>query len=185
MKKVSILIVCLCASLTFVCQAQDTGTNSASGGSPLDGLTKATIRPTGGDTPSLQRRPKDWDEPIPGPFPHHFGGLDEDGDDSLDPHSSVGKSLDGLEKGTVRPGSEPNLDIDGTYGTNRPREFDEPIVPIGPGMSPEQEMNGISLVTGMIDGLLSGSTDVPDLNGDGKANVDDVTTLIDRLLSSK
>ena len=219
MKKFSILIVCLCAGMTFVCQAQDTqstanvggdtsslqrrprdwdepipgpiphrlggfdvdgddsGDPHGSVGTSLDGLIKGNVRPdgTGGDAPSLQRRPRDWDEPIPGPFPHRLGDLDV-GDDS--------SSLDGLEKGTVRPGSEPNVDIDGTYGTNRPREFDEPIVPIRPG-SPAQEMDGISLVTGMIDSLLSGSTDVPDLNGGGKADISDVTALIDSLLTRK
>jgi hypothetical protein len=37
----------------------------------------------------------------------------------------------------------------------------------------------------MIDGLLNGSTDVPDVNGDGKADISDVTTAINLLLRAQ
>ena len=233
MKKFSLLIVCLCAGLAFVSQAQDTQRvapasgdapslnggrpspwerpigpgpvdhpnggscsgdvtdDDCSGGSPLDDLEKGRVRPGGepnvapggGDAPSLQRKSRDWDEPIPGPFPHRFGGLDVDGDDSGDPHSSVGTSLDGLEKGTVRPGTVlPNIKPGGdqTNGGLRPGVDHGPIV-----WAPSHESGGSPMVADMIDGLLNGSTDVPDMNGDGKADISDVTTAINRLLRAQ
>ena len=166
MKKFSFLIVCLCAGMTFVSQAQDTErvapagsdapslngarpspwerpigprpiekSNGGSGsgdvtddgdssGSPLDGLVKGTVKPDGGDAPSLQRRPRDWDEPIPGPIPHRLGDWDMDDGDSGNPHSLVGTSPDGLVKGSVKPdgGDAPSLQ-------RKPREWDEPIGP--------------------------------------------------------
>ncbi len=290
MKKFSFLIVCLCAGLAFVSQAQDTQRvapasgdapslnggrpspwerpigpgpvdhpnggscsgdvtdDDGSGGSPLDALTKATIRPNrpaSGDTPSLQRkRPRDWDEPIPGPIPHRFGGLDVDGDDSGDPHSSVGTSLDGLIKATIRPNGSGGGDAPSLNGA-RPSPWDRPIGPrpveyanggsgsgdvtdddcsggspldclekgtvrpgtvlpiikpggdqtnggLRPGVdhgpivwAPSHESGGSPMVADMIDGLLNGSTDVPDMNGDGKADISDVTTAINRLLRAQ
>lgn len=86
-------------------------------------------------------------------------------------------------KGTVRPdgngggehlngGLKPGLD----HPVIRPR----PLVN-APGKTPK----GITMVTGMIDGMINGSTDVDDVNGDGKSDVKDVTVLIDWLLSTK
>ena len=152
-------------------------------GSPLDGLVKGTVKPDGGDAPSLQRRPRDWDEPIPGPIPHRLGDGDVDDGDSGNPHSLVGTSPDGLVKGSIRPGGngggeqlngglKPGLD----HPVIRPR----PLVN-APGKAPK----GITMVTGMIDGMINGSTDVDDVNGDGKSDVKDVTVLIDWLLSTK
>ena len=283
MKKFSFLIVCLCAGMTFVSQAQDTErvapagsdapslngarpspwerpigpgprpiqkSNGGSGsgdvtddgdssGSPLDGLVKGTVKPDGGDAPSLQRRPRDWDEPIPGPIPHRLGDWDMDDGDSGNPHSLVGTSPDGLVKGSVKPdgGDAPSLQ-------RKPREWDEPIGPrpdncdwdvddgdsgnphrlvgtspdglvkgsikpggnggggqlnggLRPGLdhpvirprplvnAPGKTPKGITMVTGMIDGMINGSTDVDDVNGDGKSDVKDVTVLIDWLLSTK
>ena len=225
MKKFSFLIVCLCAGMTFVSQAQDTErvapagsdapslngarpspwerpigprpiekSNGGSGsgdvtddgdssGSPLDGLVKGTVKPDGGDAPSLQRRPRDWDEPIPGPFPHRLGDWDMDGGDSGNPHSLVGTSPDGLVKGSIRPsgngggeqlngGLKPGLD----HPVIRPR----PLVN-APGKTPK----GITMVTGMIDGMINGSTDVDDVNGDGKSDVKDVTVLIDQKTNAR
>ena len=171
MKKFSLLIVCLCAGLTFVSQAQDTGD------------VKRTAGGDGPDASSFQRRPRDWDEPIPGPFPHRFGGLDVDGDDSGDPHSSVGTSLDGLEKGTVRPGTVlPNIKQGGdqTNGGLRPGVDHGPIV-----WAPSQGSGGSPMVADMVDHLLGGFKDVPDVNGDGKIDINDVTTLIDLLLEEE
>ena len=208
MKKFSFLIVCLCAGLAFVSQAQDTqrvapasgdapslnggrpspwerpigpgpvdhpngGSGSGdvtdddgSGGSPLDALTKATIRPNGpasGDTPSLQRRPRDWDEPIPGPLPSSLPNgwdIDKDGEGGVLPN--------------IKPGG------DQTNGGLRPGVDHGPIV-----WAPSHESGGSPMVADMIDGLLNGSTDVPDMNGDGKADISDVTTAINRLLRAQ
>ena len=231
MKKFSFLIVCLCAGMTFVSQAQDTervapagsdapslnggkrprefsepivpiGPGSFDGldgdvddgdsgnphslvGTSPDGLVKGTVKPGGGDAPSLigGKRPRDWDEPIPGPIPHRLGDWDMDDGDSGNPHRLVGTSPDGLVKGSIRPGGngggeqlngglKPGLD----HPVIRPR----PLVN-APGKTPK----GITMVTGMIDGMINGSTDVDDVNGDGKSDVKDVTVLIDWLLSTK
>ena len=214
MKKFSLLIVCLCAGLTFVSQAQDTGRvapasgdtpslnggrpspwdrpigpgpkpivacsngsswsgdvtdDGGSSGSPLDALTKAIIRPngsTGGDTPSLNGgRPSPWDRPIgPGPKPivACSNGSSWSGDVTDDGGSS-GSPLDALTKAWLKPSG-------GSGDTVR---------------APHQGEGGISTVTGMIDGLLNGSTDVPDVNGDGKADISDVTTAINLLLRAQ
>lgn len=225
MKKFSFLIVCLCAGMTFVSQAQDTErvapagsdapslngarpspwerpigprpiekSNGGSGsgdvtddgdssGSPLDGLVKGTVKPDGGDAPSLQRRPRDWDEPIPGPFPHRLGDWDMDGGDSSNPHSLVGTSIDGLVKGTVRP--DGNGGGEHLNGGLKPG-LDHPVIKPRPLLNaPSKAPKGITMVTGMIDGMINGSTDVDDVNGDGKSDVKDVTVLIDWLLSTK
>ena len=127
---------------------------------------------------SFQRRPRDWDEPIPGPLPAvcpggwHFG---KDGNES--------SPLDGLEKGTVRPGTVlPNIKPGGdqTNGGLRPGVDHGPIV-----WAPSHKSGGSPMVADMIDGLLNGSTDVPDMNGDGKADISDVTTAINRLLRAQ
>ena len=227
MKKFSFLIVCLCAGMTFVSQAQDTErvapagsdapslngarpspwerpigprpiekSNGGSGcgdvtddgdssGSPLDGLVKGTVKPDGGDAPSLNggKRPRDWDEPIPGPFPHRLGDWDMDGGDSSNPHSLVGTSIDGLVKGTVRP--DGNGGGEHLNGGLKPG-LDHPVIKPRPLLNaPSKAPKGITMVTGMIDGMINGSTDVDDVNGDGKSDVKDVTVLIDWLLSTK
>ena len=225
MKKFSFLIVCLCAGMTFVSQAQDTErvapagsdapslngarpspwerpigprpiekSNGGSGcgdvtddgdssGSPLDGLVKGTVKPDGGDAPSLQRRPRDWDEPIPGPFLHRLGDWDMDGGDTGNPHSAVGTSIDGLVKGTVRP--DGNGGGEHLNGGLKPG-LDHPVIKPRPLLNaPSKAPKGITMVTGMIDGMINGSTDVDDVNGDGKSDVKDVTVLIDWLLSTK
>lgn len=166
MKKFSFLIVCLCAGLAFVSQAQDTGD------------VKRTAGGDGPDAASFQRRPRDWDEPIPGPLPAvcpggwHFG---KDGNES--------SPLDGLEKGTVRPGTVlPNIKPGGdqTNGGLRPGVDHGPIV-----WAPSHESGGSSIVPDMADRLLGGFKDVPDVNGDGKIDINDVTTLIDLLLEEE
>ncbi len=210
MKKFSFLIVCLYAGMAFVSQAQDTervapgggdapslngarpspwdrpgpgprpiaahsngGSGSGdvteddgSGGSPLDALTKATIRPNGsggGDAPSLNgARPSPWDRPI-GPRPVEYANGGSGSGDVTDNDGSGGSPLDALEKARLKPSG-------GSGDTVR---------------APRQGERGISTVTGMIDGLLNGSTDVPDLNGDGKADISDVTTAINLLLRAQ
>jgi len=150
MKKFSLLIVCLCAGLTFVSQAQDTG----------------RVAPASGDTPSLNGgRPSPWDRPIgPGPRPivACSNGSSWSGDVTDDGGSS-GSPLDALTKAWLKPSG-------GSGDTVR---------------APHQGEGGISTVTGMIDGLLNGSTDVPDVNGDGKADISDVTTAINLLLRAQ
>ena len=225
MKKFSFLIVCLCAGMTFVSQAQDTErvapagsdapslngarpspwerpigprpiekSNGGSGsgdvtddgdssGSPLDGLVKGTVKPDGGDAPSLQRRPRDWDEPIPGPIPHRLGDWDMDGGGSGNPHSLVGTSPDGLVKGSIKLGG--NGGVGQLNGGLKPG-LDHPVIRPRPLVNaPGKAPKGITMVTGMIDGMINGSTDVDDVNGDGKSDVKDVTVLIDWLLSTK
>ena len=166
MKKFSLLIVCLCAGLTFVSQAQDTGD------------VKRTAGGDGTGAASFQRKSRDWDEPIPGPIPHSVpGGWDFSKD------GAEGSPLDGLEKGTVRPGTVlPNIKPGGdqTNGGLRPGVDHGPIV-----WAPSHKSGGSPMVADMIDGLLNGSTDVPDMNGDGKADISDVTTAINRLLRAQ
>ena len=313
MKKFSFLIVCLCAGLAFVSQAQDTERVAAggeapslngarpspwerpgpgprpiwyanggscsgdvtdddcSGGSPLDGLEKGTVRPgtvlpnikPGGDqtngglrpgvdhgpivwAPShesggssivpdmadrlpnvngdgtgaanFQRRPRDWDEPIPGPLPASLpDGWDigKDGSHDADPLGS---------KGTIRPGSDPNVAPAGGDGpslnSGRPSPWDRPgprpgehamstgdtggsesggsplddlekgrLRPSGGSgdavRAPQQGSSGSPIVADMVDHLLGGFKDVPDVNGDGKIDIADVTTLIDLLLEEE
>ena len=74
--------------------------------------------------------------------------------------------------GQLNGGLKPGLD----HPVIKPR----PLVN-APGKTPK----GITMVTGMIDGMINGSTDVNDVNGDGKSDVKDVTVLIDWLLSTK
>ena len=225
MKKFSFLIVCLCAGMTFVSQAQDTErvapagsdapslngarpspwerpigpgprpiqkSNGGSGsgdvtddgdssGSPLDGLVKGTVKPDGGDAPSLQRKPREWDEPI-GPRPDNCDWDVDDGD-SGNPHRLVGTSPDGLVKGSIKPGG--NGGVGQLNGGLRPG-LDHPVIRPRPLVNaPGKTPKGITMVTGMIDGMINGSTDVDDVNGDGKSDVKDVTVLIDWLLSTK
>ena len=166
MKKFSFLIVCLCAGLAFVSQAQDTGD------------VKRTAGGDGPDAASFQRRPRDWDEPIPGPLPASLPNgwdIDKDGEE--------GSPLDGLEKGTVRPGTVlPNIKPGGdqTNGGLRPGVDHGPIV-----WAPSQGSGGSPMVADMVDHLLGGFKDVPDVNGDGKIDINDVTTLIDLLLEEE
>ena len=229
MKKFSFLIVCLCAGMTFVSQAQDTervapagsdapslnggkrprefsepivpiGPGSFDGldgdvddgdsgnphslvGTSPDGLVKGTVKPDSGDAPSLQRKPRDWDEPIPGPIPHRLGDWDMDDGDSGNPHSLVGTSPDGLVKGSIRPGG--NGGGEQLNGGLKPG-LDHPVIKPRPLVNaPGKTPKGITMVTGMIDGMINGSTDVDNVNGDGKSDVKDVTVLIDWLLSTK
>ena len=171
MKKFSFLIVCLCAGMTFVSQAQDT----------------ERVAPAGSDAPSLNggKRPREFSEPIVPIGPGSFDGLDGDVDDgdSGNPHSLVGTSPDGLVKGSIRPGG--NGGGEQLNGGLKPG-LDHPVIKPRPLVNaPGKTPKGITMVTGMIDGMINGSTDVDNVNGDGKSDVKDVTVLIDWLLSTK
>ena len=235
MKKFSFLIVCLCAGLAFVSQAQDTERVAAgsdtpslngglpspwerpgpgprpiwyanggscsgdvtdddgSGGSPLDDLEKGRVRPggepnvapAGGEAPSLNgARPTPWDRPIgPGPRPIWYANGGSGSGDVTDDDCSGGSPLDGLEKGTVRPGTVlPNIKPGGdqTNGGLRPGVDHGPIV-----WAPSHESGGSPMVADMVDHLLGGFKDVPDVNGDDKFDVSDVATVIDLLLMTQ
>jgi hypothetical protein len=235
MKKFSLLIVCLCAGLAFVSQAQDTervapasgdapSLNGArpgpwvkpigprpveyanggscsgdvtdddgSGGSPLDDLEKGRVRPggeanvapAGGEAPSLNGGlPSPWERPIgPGPRPIWYANGGSGSGDVTDDDCSGGSPLDGLEKGTVRPGTVlPNIKPGGdqTNGGLRPGVDHGPIV-----WAPSHESGGSPMVADMVDHLLGGFKDVPDVNGDDKFDVSDVATVIDLLLMTQ
>ena len=168
MKKFSLLIVCLCAGLTFVSQAQDT----------------ERVAPASGDAPSLNgARPSPWERPGPGPRPIWYANGGSGSGDVTDDDCSGGSPLDGLEKGTVRPGTVlPNIKPGGdqTNGGLRPGVDHGPIV-----WAPSQGSGGSPMVADMVDHLLGGFKDVPDVNGDGKIDINDVTTLIDLLLEEE
>ncbi len=241
MKKFSFLIVCLCAGLAFVSQAQDTERVAAggeapslngglpspwerpigpgprpiwyanggscsgdvtdddcSGGSPLDDLEKGRVRPcgepnvapAGGEAPSLNGGlPSPWERPI-GPRPIWYANGGSGSGDVTDDDCSGGSPLDDLEKGRVRPGGEPNVAPAGSDAPSLKGGFkpglDHPVIrprPIVIGSSRGDK--GITAVTGMIDGLLNGSTDMADVNGDDKFDVSDVATVIDLLLMTQ
>ena len=138
----------------------DTG-GSESGGSPLDDLEKGRLRPSGdsGDNTSLNSaRPSPWERPIgPGPRPRAMSTGDTGGNES------GGSPLDDLEKGRLRPSG-------GSGDAVR---------------APQQGSSGSPMVADMVDHLLGGFKDVPDVNGDGKIDIADVTTLIDLLLEEE
>ena len=175
MKKFSFLIVCLCAGLAFVSQAQDTERVAA-----------------GGEAPSLNGGlPSPWERPIgPGPRPIWYANGGSCSGDVTDDDCSGGSPLDDLEKGRVRPCGEPNVAPAGSDAPSLKGGFkpglDHPVIrprPIVIGSSRGDK--GITAVTGMIDGLLNGSTDMADVNGDDKFDVSDVATVIDLLLMTQ
>ena len=106
-----------------------------------------------------------------------------DGGDSGNPHRLVGTSPDDLVKSTVRP--DWNGGVEQLNGGLKPG-LDHPVIKPKPLLgAPSKGTEGISMVTGIIDGLINGSTDTADVNGDGKSDVKDVTVLIDWLLRTK
>lgn len=144
------------------------------GGSPLDGEVKGNVRPGNepnvapeGDGSSLQgtRRPKDWDEPID-PVPR----VSTHGAPDLSGGSSGGSSLNDMIKGNVRLSNEPNVAPEGDGSSlQRTREWDEPIIPIGPGSftglpdRPDGTSGGSSFDDMIKGNVRPGST--PSLNG--------------------
>ena len=146
MKKFSFLIVCLCAGLTFVSQAQDT----------------ERIAPTSGDAPSLNGgRPSPWERPIgPGPVDHPNGGSGSG--DVTDDDGSGGSPLDGLTKAIVRPGTNPNVAMGKCSGSS-----------------------GSPMVYDVAEVLVGGFASVPDVNGDGKIDVNDFDAMFDLLLNEQ
>lgn len=86
----------------------------------LDDLAGSITMPScAGNAPDLQKKVRDWDEPIPRPvpgFPHVVTDLTISGS----------SPLDGMIKGNVRPGSQP------TIGGGRPGGLDNPIDVIRP-----------------------------------------------------
>ena len=95
----------------------------------LDDLAGSITMPScAGNAMDLQRKPKNWDEPIPRPvpgFPHVAPDLP----------ISDGSVIDGMVKGNVRPGDEPNVAA-GDGGSDAPdlqqkrtRDWDEPLPP--------------------------------------------------------
>ena len=140
MKKLSFLIVCLGLGLTFLCQAQDNkGAPSLNGG-----------------------RPTPWDRPIgPGPRPiianGGSGNVTVTGDDD-----TGGSPLDGLTKATVRPGTNPNVAMGKCSGSS-----------------------GSPMVYDVAEVLVGGFASVPDVNGDGKIDVNDFDAMFDLLLNEQ
>ena len=169
----------------------DVTDDDCSGGSPLDDLEKGRVRPggepnvaAGGDAPSLNgARPSPWERPGPGPRPIWYANGGSCSGDVTDDDCSGGSPLDDLEKGTVRPGTVlPNIKPgdDQTNGGLRPGVDHGPIV-----WAPSHESSGSPMVADMVDHLLGGFKDVPDVNGDGKIDVSDVATVIDLLLMTQ
>ncbi len=272
MKKFSFLIVCLCAGLTFVSQAQDTeriaptsgdapslnggrpspwerpigpgpvdhpngGSGSGdvtdddgSGGSPLEGLVKGSVKP--GSEPNVSQapslnggRPTPWDRPIgPGPRPIIANG--GSGNVTVtDDDDTGGSPLDGLVKGSVKPGSEPNVSQTPSLNGGRPSPWDKPIGPgprpiianggsgnvtvtddddtggspldgltkatVRPGTNPNVAMgkcsgsSGSPMVYDVAEVLVGGFASVPDVNGDGKIDVNDFDAMFDLLLNEQ
>ena len=209
MKKFSFLIVCLCAGLAFVSQAQDT----------------ERVAPASGDAPSLNGgRPSPWERPIgPGPVDHPNGGSGSG--DVTDDDGSGGSPLDGLVKGSVKPGSEPNVSQAPSLNGGRPGPWERPIGPgprpiianggsgnvtvtddddtggspldgltkatVRPGTNPNVAMgkcsgsSGSPMVYDVTEVLVGGFASVPDVNGDGKIDVNDFDAMFDLLLNEQ
>lgn len=132
----------------------------------LDDLAGSITMPScAGNAMDLQRKPKNWDEPIPRPIPG-FPNV------APDLPISDGSVIDGMVKGNVRPGDEPNVaagdggsDAPRLNFVRRPKDWDEPIDPV-----PRISTNGAPDFSGGSNGSSGGSSFEDMIKGNVRPN---------------